>query len=82
MKKLLLPALIAAMGLGGAYASNKISKAMPTYRIEGSQCKVVDQECDELGEVVCTWNDDGINQLYKFQSPDETTCSQALRRSL
>ncbi|AZB25141.1 MULTISPECIES: DUF6520 family protein [Bacteroidota] len=82
MKKILLPTLIVAMGFGGAYAGSKASKAMPTYRIEGSQCIQVEQECDEQGDVVCTWNDDGINQLYKFQSPDETTCSSALHRSL
>jgi len=82
MKKLLLPGLIVAMGLGGAYASSSAKKAMPTYRINGSQCEVVEQECNELGGVICTLNDDGVNKLYKFQSPDETTCSFELHRSI
>lgn len=82
MKKLLLPALIVAMGFGGAYAGSKVSKAIPTYRIEGSQCVEVNQECNEQAGELCTWDGDGSTQLYKFRSNDETTCSQALHRSI
>ncbi|MDR6546513.1 hypothetical protein J2810_002572 [Chryseobacterium rhizosphaerae] len=82
MKKLLLPGLIVAMGLGGAYASNKLSsKAVPTFRIEGTQCVQVNQECDEnLGEL-CTYDGPGGGQLYKFKL-NETTCSEQLHRSI
>ncbi|REC61834.1 hypothetical protein DRF65_13940 [Chryseobacterium pennae] len=79
MKKLLLPGLIVAMGLGGAYASSKLgSKAMPTYRIQGSQCVQVQQECDEQPGTLCTFEG---NQLYKFKL-NETTCSEQLHRSI
>ncbi|ROI05021.1 hypothetical protein EGI16_06765 [Chryseobacterium sp. G0240] len=81
MKKLLLPGLIVAMGLGGAYASSTMKTAMPTYRINGSHCDVVQQECDEQPGELCTWDQDG-SQLYKFQSADETSCSFELRRSI
>lgn len=82
MKKLLLPGLIVAMGLGGAYASNIASKsaAIPTYHMEGGQCIQVQEECNELPGVICTLNDDGVTQLYKFRL-NETTCSQELSRS-
>lgn len=82
MKKLLLPGLIVAMGLGGAYASSTMKTAMPTYRINGSHCDVVQQECNEQPGEVCTWNEDSSSQLYKFRSLDETTCSQELSRSI
>ncbi|AKK71320.1 hypothetical protein OK18_00525 [Chryseobacterium gallinarum] len=81
MKKLLLPGLIVAMGFGGAFATSKMKTAMPTYRINGSHCDVVQQECDENPGELCTWSVDG-SQLYKFRSADETTCSQELRRSI
>jgi hypothetical protein len=83
MKKLLLPGLIVAMGLGGAYASNVASKAaaMPTYRINGSQCEEVSQECDENPGELCTWDDPQGGQLYKFKV-NETTCSEQLHRSI
>ena len=82
MKKFLLPGLIVAMGFGGAYATSKMKTVMPTYRINGNQCEAVQQECNELPGEVCTWNEDGTSQLYKFQSADETTCSQVLSRSI
>ncbi|PUV24424.1 DUF6520 family protein [Sphingobacterium athyrii] len=81
MKKLLLPGLIVAMGFGFAYAGSKMNTAMPTYHINGSQCEEVQQECNELPGKICTLNDDGVTQLYKFQSADETTCSFELSRS-
>ncbi|RKF37126.1 hypothetical protein BCY89_05600 [Sphingobacterium siyangense] len=80
MKKLLLPTLIVAMGFGGAYAGSKVSKAMPTYHIEEGQCVEVQQECNEQPGPLCTLNDDGVTQLYKFKL-NETTCSTALSRS-
>jgi len=82
MKKLLLPGLIVAMGLGGAYASNKLSsKAVPTFRIEGTQCVQVNQECDEQPGELCTYDGPGGGQLYKFKM-NETTCSEQLHRSI
>lgn len=85
MKKLLLPGLIVAMGLGGAYASNLASKsakkAVPTFRIEGTQCVQVNQECDEQPGVLCTYDGPGSGQLYKFKM-NETTCSEELSRSI
>ncbi|MFS4474688.1 DUF6520 family protein [Chryseobacterium sp. T20] len=80
MKKLLLPTLIVAMGFGGAYAGSKVSKAIPTYHMEAGKCIQVQQECNELPGVVCTLNDDGVTQLYKFRA-NETTCSFELSRS-
>lgn len=84
MKKLLLPGLIVAMGLGGAYASNlasKSAKAVPTFRIEGTQCVQVNQECDEQPGELCTYDGPEGGQLYKFKL-NETTCSEALHRSI
>lgn len=82
MKKLVLPGLIVAMGLGGAYASSAMKTVIPTYRINGSHCEVVQQECNEQPGELCTWDQDGSTQLYKFRSADETTCSQQLSRSI
>ena len=86
MKKLIIPMAVVLMGTGAAFAtklaSNTANKAMPTYRIdENGHCKDVDQECDEGGTFLCTWNDDGASQLYKFKI-NETTCSSQLYRSV
>lgn len=79
-----MPALIVAMGAGAAFAGNlvsKSSKVIPTYRIDANnQCVQVNQDCNDLGNIMCTWDGDGTSQLYQFKD-SETTCSQELHRS-
>lgn len=85
MKKILMPALIVAMGAGAAFAGNLVSKsakAIPTYRIDAQtlQCVPVDQDCDEGGSFVCKWDAGDGSQLHRVQM-SETQCSQELTRS-
>ncbi|KXH84911.1 DUF6520 family protein [Chryseobacterium kwangjuense] len=84
MKKILLPALIVAMGAGAAFASNmasKTAKVIPTYRIDANnKCVQVQQDCNSPVGFVCTWNGDGASQLYQFMD-SETECSQELYRT-
>lgn len=85
MKKILMPALIVAMGAGAAFATNvanKSSKVIPTYRIDAvsNQCIEVQQFCSNDGEIMCTWDGDGSSQLHQFKL-SETTCSSPLTRT-
>jgi hypothetical protein len=83
MKKLLIPVLTVAVGIGAAFASNKVSKmskVIPTYRIEGTQCVEVQQDCDNAGSFLCTFDGPGAAQLYQFKL-NETTCSNEMHRS-
>ncbi|RQO37667.1 hypothetical protein DBR39_12300 [Chryseobacterium sp. KBW03] len=84
MKKILLPALIVAMGAGAAFATNmasKASKVIPTYRIdENDKCVQVQQDCNATTGFVCTWDGDGISQLHQFMD-SETQCSVELFRT-
>jgi len=84
MKKILLPALIVAMGAGAAFASNiagKAAKVIPTFRIDANnKCVQVEQDCNATGGFVCTWDGDATSQLYQFMD-SETQCSQELFRT-
>lgn len=84
MKKLLLPALIVAMGAGAAFASNiasEAAKVIPTYRIDAdNKCIQVQQDCNATTGFVCTWDGDGISQLHQFMD-SETQCSVELFRT-
>jgi len=85
MKKILMPTLIIVMGAGAAFASNIASKratVVPTYRIDAisGQCIQVEQECDNEGSFVCTWNEDDMSVLHELKV-NETTCSQTLTRT-
>lgn len=84
MKKILLPALIVAMGAGAAYATNiasKTAKVIPTYRIDANhKCVQVQQDCNATTGFVCKWAVDGSSQLYQFMD-SETECSQELYRT-
>ncbi|WP_353149050.1 DUF6520 family protein [Chryseobacterium sp.] len=85
MKKILLPAFIVAMGVGAAFATNKVSKSskvIPTFRIDAvtNQCEDVQVECNELGSFLCKWDAGDGSQLYRMPD-EETICADALTRS-
>lgn len=83
MKKLLIPVLTVAVGIGAAFAGNQVSKSskiIPTFRIEGNQCVQVEQDCDNAGSFLCTLDGSSSVQLYQFKL-NETTCSTEMHRS-
>lgn len=83
MKKLLIPVLTVVVGIGAAFAGNQVSKSskiIPTYRIEGTQCVEVNQDCDNGGDFLCTLDGASSVQLYQFKL-NETTCSTEMHRS-
>ncbi|MFC3157104.1 hypothetical protein SAMN05443633_11293 [Chryseobacterium arachidis] len=79
MKKLLLPALIVAVGAGAAFAGNMAKFDETAYRFDEAQnlCVVTEKMCGEdANNPVCTWTD-GVTQLHRIGS-SSTSCGQLL----
>lgn len=83
MKKLLLPALIVAMGAGAAVAGSMAKVNETAYRFDENQglCIETQQMCGEDDtKPVCTWSSNGSVQLHRFISPTE--CGKVLHEIL
>ncbi|WP_312716926.1 hypothetical protein [Sphingobacterium multivorum] len=83
MKKLLLPALIVAMGASAAVAGNMAKFNETAYRFDESQglCIETEQMCgEEETNPVCTWSADNSVELQRFISPTE--CGKVLHEIL
>jgi len=82
MKKLLLPAIIVAVGAGAAFAGNMTKNAKfdeTAYRFDESQglCIETQQTCGEdANNPVCTWTGDSSVKLHRKIS--DTECGQLL----
>lgn len=83
MKKLVLPALIVAIGVGAAFAGNKAKVNETAYRFDESQglCIETAQMCgEEETNPVCTWSEDSSVQLKRLNNPTE--CGKVLHEIL
>lgn len=83
MKKLLLPALIVAMGAGAAFAGNmmKFNETGYVYD-EGQELCIADTKMcgEDETNPTCTWSVDGVTPLQRFVSPTE--CGKILHEIL
>ena len=76
MKKLLLPAIIVAVGAGAAFAGSTMKFNETGYVFDEAQnlCIADDKMCGENdANPVCTWSVDGSTPLKRFISTTECT---------